>query len=99
MSGCSSGSGEILPGEGIRGLTRAWLRAGAHNVAATLWPTPDHSGELLQSFYRHLGSVTEEGFSEAPEKALRLAQIDMLRSRTWRSRPGYWAAYFVVSRN
>jgi CHAT domain-containing protein/Tfp pilus assembly protein PilF len=99
MSGCSSGSGKALPGEGLWGLTRAWLRAGAHNVAATFWPTPDHSGELLQSFYRHLGGAGGQGFPAAPEKALQLAQLDMLRSGTWRSRPSYWAAYFLVCRN
>ena len=95
MSGCASGSGPVLPGEGLMGLTRAWLRAGAHNVLATLWPTPDDAGELLRSFYRRLGS---DGRFQ-PRQALRLAQLDMLRSQTWRSGSRYWAAFFLVSRN
>ena len=95
MSGCSSGSGRILPGEGIWGLSRAWLRAGAHNVAATLWATPDHSGELFQAFYRHLGRLEAQGIAQAPEEALRLAQVEMLHSNTWRSRPNYWALFLL----
>ncbi|MCP5117217.1 MAG: CHAT domain-containing protein [bacterium] len=97
MSGCSSGSGETLPGEGLVGLTRAWLRAGAHHVTATLWQTADTPGELLPAFYRYLGSRDET--RDAPERALQLAQIDMLRSAGWRSRPKHWAAYFMVARD
>jgi len=96
MSGCRSGSGTVLPGEGLLGLTRAWLRAGARNVAATLWPTPDTRGDLLRSLYRHLSD--NDAASAAPAKALQLAQIDMLRSKEWGARLDHWATYFMVSR-
>jgi CHAT domain-containing protein len=96
MSGCSSGSGEVLPGEGLMGLTRAWLRAGVRDVAATLWPTTDSSGEMLRVFYDQLSR--DELTRRAPEKALQLAQAEMLDSGTWRSRPVHWASFFVVSR-
>jgi CHAT domain-containing protein len=98
MSGCSSGSGKVLPGEGLFGLTRAWLRAGARNVAATLWPTPDSSGELLREFYGRLAPEGERGFARPPHEALRLAQIEMIKAGGWRSKSGYWAAYFLVGR-
>jgi CHAT domain-containing protein/Tfp pilus assembly protein PilF len=99
MAGCSSGAGKQLAGEGLWGLTRAWLRAGARRVAATSWPVMDSSGELEQSLYRQLGRSERGSFSRPPERALQLAQIEMIRSRGWKSRPAYWAAYFLVSRN
>lgn len=99
MAGCSSGSGKQFAGEGLWGLTRAWLRAGAHRVTATSWPVMDSSGELLQSFYRQLGWTERRTYSRPPERALQLAQVEMIRSQGWKSRPAHWAAYFVVSRN
>jgi CHAT domain-containing protein len=98
MAGCSSGSGKQLPSEGLWGLTRAWLRAGARRVVATSWPVLDSSGELLRAFYRRWGEL-ERGSFPPPERALQWAQIEMIRSQGWKSRPAHWAAYFVVSRN
>ncbi len=94
LSGCSSGLGEVLPGTGLMGLTRAWLAAGAEAVTASLWPTPDDSGNLFLSFYRHL----QEGAAARGGKraeALAMAQRDMLREGGWRSLPRYWAGYFL----
>lgn len=99
MSGCRSGGGALLPGEGLWGLTRAWLRAGAQSVAATLWPVTDHSGELLQRFYSHLDAAGPAGLRARPERAMQQAQIEMIRSKDWRARPAHWAAFFVMSRN
>jgi CHAT domain-containing protein len=96
MSGCRSGGGVVLPGEGLLGLTRAWLRSGAHNVAATLWPTTDTRGGLFSAMYRYLSDNSAARL--APAKALQLAQIEMLRSEQWRARTDQWAAYFMVSR-
>jgi CHAT domain-containing protein len=99
MSGCHSGRGRISSGEGLMGLSRSWLQAGAANVAATLWPTPDRSGELLSSMYKHLGGYGDVDFQQSAHRALRLAQVDMIRSGGWRAKPSYWGAYFLVSRN
>jgi tetratricopeptide (TPR) repeat protein len=93
LSGCSSGSGEALPGSGLTGLTRAWLASGASAVAATRWPTRDGAGALLRSFYRHLREDPEDG----PAAALGRAQVEMLRSADWRAEPRYWGAYFMVA--
>ncbi len=103
LSGCSSGVADALPGAGLMGLTRSWLAAGAQAVAASLWPTPDDTGELFRSFYRHLRESAEQaesgiGRGLAPAKALERAQLDMLRSGAWRSLPKYWAAYFLVGK-
>ena len=92
LSGCSSGSAEALPATGLMGLTRACQAAGAHAVVASHWPTPDDSGSLFLSFYRYLRAAPLAG----PAVALQHAQLDMLRSGTWRSSPTYWGAYFVT---
>jgi CHAT domain-containing protein len=89
MAGCSSATGDVVPGAGLLGLTRAWLIAGASGVVATQWPLEDTAGGLVPAFYRHLAG------SSAAE-ALRDSQIEMLRSGNWRSNPAYWAAYQIT---
>jgi CHAT domain-containing protein len=98
LSGCTSGEAEALPSEGLMGMTRAWLAAGAHSVVASLWPTPDDQGKLFVSFYRHLAELKKEASSPAAAEALRQAQLDMLASHSWHSSPGYWAAYTVAGK-
>ena len=109
ISGCASGIPEpvrpefhapVLPSSapspalGLVGLARAWLAAGARNVAVSLWTTPDDGGDLFRSFYRHLAH------DDAAEPALALehAQIEMLKSDTWRSAPRHWAAYVIIGK-
>jgi CHAT domain-containing protein len=92
MSGCASGRGDSMQDAGLMGLTRAWLAAGTRAVAASHWATPDENGVLFQSFYEHLRRAPAAG----PAAALRQAQIDMMRSGSWRGRPQYWAAFYVI---
>jgi CHAT domain-containing protein len=92
LSGCDSAEGTILEGTGLMGLTRAWLAAGAQSVVASRWATPDEDGALFRSFYRHL---REQGGAD-PARALKAAQVDMIRSHGWRRHPQYWGAYFMV---
>ncbi len=92
MSGCSSGRGEMFPGAGLMGLTHAWIGAGARAVAASHWATPDDNGTLFKSFYEHFLRTPEAG----PAMALRNAQMDMMRSGSWRSQPRYWAAFYLT---
>jgi CHAT domain-containing protein len=92
LSGCRSGLGNVQPGEGLMGLTRACLLAGARAVVATYWPTVDDSGDLLQSFY----SATSKG-KLRPAFALQAAQKAMIANKGWQNEPRYWAAHFVSS--
>ncbi|MFQ5720771.1 MAG: CHAT domain-containing protein, partial [Acidobacteriota bacterium] len=56
LSGCDSASGEIVSGEGMIGLARAFLVAGAHAVVADLWPVrDDQQARVIDRFYAHLG--------------------------------------------
>ncbi len=92
MSGCSSGRGETSPGAGLMGLTHAWIGAGARAVAASHWSTPDDNGALFKRFYEHFLAAPQAG----PAMALRKAQMDMMQSRSWRSQPRYWAAFYLT---
>jgi CHAT domain-containing protein len=88
LSACSSASGEILRGEGVMGLARAFFQAGAHTVVATLWPLRDDDGAaLFDSFYDHLG----EGLSVAA--ALQAAQRDRMAEG---APPSAWAGVIVL---
>jgi CHAT domain-containing protein len=92
LSGCNSAEGPVLPGTGLLGLTRAWLTAGARAVIASNWSTPDASGALFHSLYRHLAARPGAGAAEA----LRAAQLEMIRSGDWRANPRYWGAFCVM---
>lgn len=92
LSGCRSSSGQVRPGSGLLGLTRAWLAAGAASVLATHWDVPDDSGPIFAAFYRQLGR------GQTAAEALRAAQIEMASAHDWRAAPRYWAAYFVMGK-
>ena len=89
MTGCGTGTGEAHPGSGLLGLTRAWQMAGASAVLSTFWPVRDSGGDILASFYKHLRSVPAA-------EALRLSQMEMLQSGTWRAAPSDWAPYQIT---
>jgi CHAT domain-containing protein len=93
LSGCHSAAGAALPGEGVLGLTRAWLAAGARSVVGSLWDTPDDEGALFGEFYRYL-RVSRQLDAGA---ALEAAQVAMMDSGGRLSRPSYWGAYFAVA--
>lgn len=99
LSGCSSGTGNALPGAGLFGLTRAWLLAGARTAIASQWPTPDDTGPLFQTFYQSLRPEKLGLSSASAADALQTAQVGMLRSGTWRAEPKFWAAFFVVGKD
>jgi CHAT domain-containing protein len=90
LSGCQTGLGKQLEGEGLVGLTRGFLFAGARAVVASLWPVDDEStAELMARFYRGL---LKEG--RPPAAALRAAQLEMSGTHRW-SAPFHWAGFVV----
>jgi CHAT domain-containing protein len=99
MSGCGSGDGRTVAGEGRVGLARAWLRSGARAVAATYWPTPDDPGALPEEFYRQLQRPNPDGAPVRPAEALRRAQLEMIRRGSWTAEPRYWASYFLAGKS
>jgi CHAT domain-containing protein len=90
LSACDTGLGKDVKGEGLVGLTRGFLYAGARSVVASLWKVEDRAtAELMGHFYREM---LVEGAS--PAAALRSAKVAMWRQRRW-SAPRYWAAFVL----
>lgn len=90
LSGCETALGREVRGEGLVGLTRGFLYAGAARVAASLWRVQDRAtAELMGRFYR---AMLREG--KAPAAALREAQLAIRSDRRWRA-PYYWAAFVL----
>jgi CHAT domain-containing protein/tetratricopeptide (TPR) repeat protein len=90
LSACNTGLGKEIRGEGLVGLTRGFMYAGAPRVMASLWKVDDEAtAALMKQFYRRM---LGEGMT--PAAALREAQIAMWRQKRWRS-PYYWAAFVL----
>ena len=90
LSACETGLGKDVTGEGLEGLTRGFMYAGARRVVVSLWNVNDKAtAALMQRLYAGMlrGNKT-------PAAALRAAQIEMLRMRPWQS-PYYWAAFVM----
>jgi len=88
LSACETGLGKQINGEGIVGLTRGFMYAGASRVVASIWAVNDvATADLMGLFYR---GMLKQGLP--PAKALRLAQLKMLKQ--W-PEPYYWAAFQI----
>ena len=90
LSACETGLGKETAGEGLVGLTRGFMYAGARRVVASLWKVDDiATAELMGRFYR---ALEQDGL--APAAALRQAQLEMAHHSDW-SYPYYWGAFAV----
>jgi len=90
LSACSTGLGKEVRGEGLVGIVRGFMYAGAARVVASLWKVDDEAtAELMKRVYQQMlqGGLT-------PAAALRAAQIDMWKQKRWRA-PYYWAAFVL----
>lgn len=88
LSACQTALGQEIRGEGLVGLTRGFMYAGAPRVIASLWQIDDRaSAEFMKRFYQAL-----LGHKLRPAAALRAAQISMSQDPRWRQ-PHYWAAF------
>jgi CHAT domain-containing protein len=89
LSACDTGVGEVRTGDGVYGLRRAIVLAGAESQVMSLWPASDAvTRDLMQDYYDRV--LDGEGRSAA----LRAVQLKMLESRK-RSHPFYWAAFIA----
>jgi CHAT domain-containing protein/Tfp pilus assembly protein PilF len=88
LSACETGLGKEISGEGLVGLTRGFMYAGASRVMASLWKVSDSgTAALMGNFY---AAMEKDGLP--PAAALRAAQIKMWQQKRWRD-PYYWAAF------
>ncbi|HXC71080.1 MAG TPA: CHAT domain-containing protein [Pyrinomonadaceae bacterium] len=93
LSACETGLGKEKRGEGVMGLTRAFMYAGAPTVGVSLWSVADKStADLMTDFYKRLLS-TGEGITSSG--ALRGAQLDLIAGKKY-SAPFYWAPFVLV---
>ena len=93
LSACETGLGKEKRGEGVMGLTRAFMYAGAPTVGVSLWSVADKStADLMTDFYKRL-LTTGEGTTSSG--ALRAAQLALISGKKY-SAPFYWAPFVLV---
>lgn len=91
LSGCRTGMGKEIRGEGIIGMTRAFMYAGARRVTVSLWDINDEAtSDLMSHFYREMFAAKKR----SPAAALRQAQNAMLKDKRWSS-PYFWATFVL----
>jgi CHAT domain-containing protein len=92
LSACETGLGKEKRGEGVIGLTRAFMYAGAPTVGVTLWSVADKStADLMTDFYKRLLAPERR----SPSSAMRDAQVAMISGKKY-SAPFYWAPFVIV---
>lgn len=92
LSACQTGLGQVLAGESVMGLSRAFLFAGARSVVVSLWNVNDAAtAELMTAFYRNMRNGAPR------EEALRQAKLALLPGgqKTWRH-PYFWVPFLFV---
>jgi CHAT domain-containing protein len=88
ISACNGAGTRAYSGEGLVGLSWAFLRAGAHNVIGALWEVSDTSTpDLMDKLYDGLSH------GEDPATALRAAKLSLLHSDSVFRKPYYWAPF------
>ena len=88
LSACETGLGQNIQGEGLIGLTRGFMYAGAPRLVVSLWSVDDQAtANLMIDFYQTL--LTE---GKSPSQALREAQLEMWENSSW-WQPYYWAGF------
>ncbi|HEX8813463.1 MAG TPA: CHAT domain-containing protein, partial [Terracidiphilus sp.] len=93
ISACYGSGTRAYTGEGLVGLSWAFLRAGARQVVAALWEvTDDSTPRLMDGLYKGIAD------GERPAEALREAKLAMLHSGTKFAQPFYWAPFQIYSR-
>jgi CHAT domain-containing protein len=88
LSGCKTGLGKDIRGEGVMNLTRMFMCAGVPRVIVTLWAVDDKAAaDLMVKFYKKM--LVKK---ISPSTALRETQAEMWREGKWKS-PFYWGAF------
>ncbi|MEH2263288.1 CHAT domain-containing protein [Nostoc sp.] len=89
LSACETGLGKEIQGEGLVGLTRGLMYAGAERLVVSLWQVNDQgTAELMEEFYKQMW---QQG--KSPNAALRAAQLKMWHQEKWPNPNYYWAAF------
>ncbi|MEQ1641877.1 MAG: CHAT domain-containing tetratricopeptide repeat protein [Pyrinomonadaceae bacterium] len=87
LSACDTGLGEVRNGEGVYGLRRSFVLAGAESLVMSMWPVSDYvTRELMTSYYNNLKKGLGRG------ESLRQVQLEMIKKPN-RRHPFYWASF------
>ena len=93
LSACDTGRGREVKGEGLVGITRAFLYAGAPSVVVSLWRVADLSApDLMVRFYEDLDRTGDKA------EALRRAKLEMIARGGDQAWPYHWAPFILVGR-
>ena len=93
LSACETGLGKIARGEGLIGLTRGFLYAGAQNLLVSLWKVNDAStSRLMIDFYEDLLN------GNSKSAALQTAKLNLINSDAKYADPYYWAPFVLIGR-
>lgn len=94
LSACETGGGQLVKGEGLMSLSRAFAYAGCPNIITSLWKAEDKTTSFItQRLHYYLGKKYSK------DKALQLAKLDLLRSDEIEPRlktPDYWAHLLFI---
>ncbi|HEY7161134.1 MAG TPA: CHAT domain-containing protein, partial [Acidobacteriota bacterium] len=91
LSACKTGLGKEVRGEGVTGISRAFLCAGTPSVLVSLWDVYDRStADFMASFYKNM-----ETKNMNKSAALREARLQMIASKKF-SHPYYWAPFVLI---
>jgi CHAT domain-containing protein len=92
LSACQTAIGKDVPGEGVMGLARGFIAAGAARVVASQYKVDDEAtGELMRAFYEEMLGPNPL----APAAALRAAQMKLAAQPRWRD-PHWWSAFVIT---
>ncbi len=95
LSACESGLGQIADGEGVSGLRRAFLMAGAQTVVSSLWSVTDEDAAAqLSGLYEQSNRPVAERL-----RAIQLERLEALRAQGLPDHPVSWAAWVAVGRD
>jgi CHAT domain-containing protein len=90
LSSCQTGWGQLIKGEGIEGLSRAFFYAGTSAALISLWSINDQAtSQFMERFYFHLRS------NQSIMTSLQMTKLEMIESETL-SHPYYWAGFVVT---
>jgi CHAT domain-containing protein len=91
LSACDTGRGDVKRGQGVYGLRRAFVVAGAETVVMSLWKVDDETTrKLMEAYYTHL--LAGQGRATALSEAMRWL-------RATKPHPHYWAPFIVLGRD
>lgn len=94
LSACETGLGKLSKGEGVIGLSRALIYAGAENLVVSFWNVSDEStAVLMENFYTNLLNNKQHSFGDA----LRSSKLQLIKQGRYTA-PYYWAPFILVGR-